>query len=445
MHKREFKEILVNRILYYFIFLIIISSCSLNTKSNFWTKEKKINQEKKNIKIYKFSKDKKKIIKEFNKNIKLKLNPKFSEESFINKLDNNNGMINYDGDLVKSSKYKFSKIKNFNKLEPDLVFHKNGLFFFDNKGTILKFDNNSKLLWKKNVYSKKEKKLNPILFFANNNNVLVVADSIGTNYALNIKNGELLWKNNHTSPFNSQIKIKGNKIFTVDSESTLNCISLENGNKLWKVKTEDSFIKSIKKLSLIVIKDLVIFNNSIGDVTAVDINNGNIVWQTPTQSSTIYAEAFKLKISDLVSESNSIYFSNNKGEFYSLDLETGMQNWKQNVNSNLRPTIIENLIFTISLDGMLYVIEKDSGNIIRITNVFSHLENNKLKNIIPAGFIMGKKNIYLTNNKGKLFLIDIESGKTKKILKIDNGKISRPSYLNKSLYIVKDNSIIKLN
>ena len=80
-------------------------------------------------------------------------------------------MINYDGDLVKSSKYKFSKIKNFNKLEPDLVFHKNGLFFFDNKGTILKFDNNSKLLWKKNVYSKKEKKLNPILFFANNNNV----------------------------------------------------------------------------------------------------------------------------------------------------------------------------------------------------------------------------------------------------------------------------------
>ena len=169
------------------------------------------------------------------------------------------------------------------------------------------------------------------------------------------------------------------------------------------------------------------------------------MWQTPTQSSTIYAEAFKLKISDLVSESNSIYFSNNKGEFYSLDLETGMQNWKQNVNSNLRPTIIENLIFTISLDGLLYVIEKDSGNIIRITNVFSHLENNKLKNIIPAGFIIGKKNIYLTNNKGKLFLIDIESGKTKKILKIDNGKISRPSYLNKSLYIVKDNSIIKLN
>ena len=38
-------------------------------------------------------------------------------------------MINFDGDLKKSSKYKFSKIKNFNKLEPDLIFHEMDCFF----------------------------------------------------------------------------------------------------------------------------------------------------------------------------------------------------------------------------------------------------------------------------------------------------------------------------
>ena len=63
---------------------------------------------------------------------------------------------------------------------------------------------------------------------------------------------------------------------------------------------------------------------------------------------------------------------------------------------------------------------------------------------ISLKFIVGKKNIYLTTNRGRLFLIDIENGKTKKILKIDNGKISRPLFLNDSLYIAKDDSIIKL-
>ena len=37
------------------------------------------------------------------------------------------------------------------------------------------------------------------------------------------------------------------------------------------------------------------------------------------------------------------------------------------------------------------------------------------------------------------------SGKSSLILKIDNDKISRPFILNKNLFIVKDNAIIKLD
>ena len=42
-------------------------------------------------------------------------------------------------------------------------------------------------------------------------------------------------------------------------------------------------------------------------------------------------------------------------------------------------------------------------------------------------------------------VIDIASGKTISTLKIDKEKISRPFVLNKSLFIIKDDAIIKLN
>ena len=58
---------------------------------------------------------------------------------------------------------------------------------------------------------------------------------------------------------------------------------------------------------------------------------------------------------------------------------------------------------------------------------------------------MGKNNIYLTTDNGKLLVVDISTGKTKSVLKIDNEKISRPFVLNQNLYIIKENSIIKLN
>jgi len=37
------------------------------------------------------------------------------------------------------------------------------------------------------------------------------------------------------------------------------------------------------------------------------------------------------------------------------------------------------------------------------------------------------------------------TGKTVSVLKIDNEKISRPMILEKNLFVIKDNAIIKLN
>ena len=88
-------------------------------------------------------------------------------------------------------------------------------------------------------------------------------------------------------------------------------------------------------------------------------------WQLPTQSSNIINETYNFKISKLVSDGKSIFFSNNKNEFYSIDVKTGVTNWINEINSNLTPIIIGNLIFTVSNEGYLYVIEKNKGNIIR--------------------------------------------------------------------------------
>jgi len=470
----------VSKFLGIFLLFIFITNCSLDSKTGLWTKKKKIKEEKKIIIKELFQKEKA-LEKEFNPNLKINLSAKLIDNSFVNNFDNNNGRVNYNGTLKSISKFKFSKIDNFNQLEPEIIFDKNNVIFFDDKGSILKFDNFSKLIWKKNYYTKLEKKSKPILFFANNKNTLVVADSIAKYYAININNGELLWSKNNSAPFNSQVKIYKDKFFAIDFENILRCYSIKDGTELWQVKTDQSLIKSQKKLSLVILDNNVYFNNSIGDVSAVDIVSGNLLWQTPTQSSGIYEEAFFLKTSDLIANNNSILFSNNKNEFFSLDIKRGNINWKQKVNSNIRSTLVDNIIFAISMEGFLIIIDNQSGNIIRITDVFTQYKRSffkkrtrtytfgkkkkpKSKRIVkektnptytfgqkrgstiePVGFIVGSKNIYLTTSHGRLIIIDITTGKPTSVLKIDNDKISRPFVLNKNLFIIKDNAIIKLD
>ena len=84
------------------------------------------------------------------------------------------------------------------------------------------------------------------------------------------------------------------------------------------------------------------FKNSLGDISAVSINEGELLWQLPTQSSLIYQAAFSLETSDLITDGNALYFSNNKNQFFSIDLATGSFNWENKINSNLRPSLVGN-------------------------------------------------------------------------------------------------------
>ena len=105
----------------------------------------------------------------------------------------------------------------------------------------------------------------------------------------------------------------------------------------------------------------------------------------------------------------------------------------------------DGLVFTVTLEGYLVVIDSRNGNIVRMTNIFEQIKKYKKNNIKPEGFIVGKDEIYLSLNNGKLIIIDIKTGRSKNILKIDNGKISRPYVLNNNMYIVRDNAVLKLN
>jgi len=434
----------VNKLINLFIIFIFINGCSLNKNSKFWSNTERIISDN-GINYQEVFPIEEALKKEFNSNLSINLNSKSVNRTSVNNFLNNTGRLNFDGNLKKSSRYKFSKIENFSQYQPEISFFKNNIIFFDNKGSILKFDNKSNLIWKKNYYSKAERKLKPILQFVNNNKYLVVTDNIAKYYILDITSGELIWTKNNIAPFNSQIKIYKDKFFVIDLSNTLRCFSIKDGTELWNIKTENSLIRSQKKLSMVIVDDKIYFNNSIGDISSVNINNGNLLWQLPTQSNLLYEAAFSLQTSDIISDKKTLFFSNNKNQFFSVDIKTGSFNWKNKINSNLKTTLIDDYLFSVSIEGYLIITEKNSGNIIRVTDVFQNFKIKKRKNIKPTGFVVGLNKIYLSTSNGRLLIIDIKSGKTTSTLKIDNNKISKPFILNKNLFLIKDNAVIKLN
>ena len=107
------------------LILLFFSSCSLDKKSGIWTNEKKIIEENKSQKLFI---DETLNTSEFNAN----LNIEFPSNIIINEfntIDNNNGLVDYKGQLKNISKYKFSKISRFNEFDPEFIFTNEDIIF----------------------------------------------------------------------------------------------------------------------------------------------------------------------------------------------------------------------------------------------------------------------------------------------------------------------------
>ena len=432
----------MNKVLLSVLILLIFSNCSTGKKLTSWGKG--------SIKQTKIVNNKTILTKqarleqEFNANLYVKIsNGKLNQNSLNNQ--NDSGELAYEGALQRIGKYKFSKFNDFDFINPIPLFYNKNLIFYDNKGAIIFYDENQKIVWKNNFYNKSEKKTKPRLNFAIKNNTLIVIDNVAKYYAINIDTGELLWIKTNIVSFNSNIKIKDNTFFVVDYKNVLRSISIKDGSEIWNLKTEQSLTKSNTKISVALDKKNIYFNNSIGDVTAVDIKSGQLVWQLPTQNNNISKNAFQLSNSELVINQDTIYFSNNKNDFYSIDTITGLINWKAEINSDLKPVIIGKLIITVSAKGYLYIIDKKTGNIIRINDLFINYKKIKRSQTKPTGFFVALNKIYLTNSDGKLIIVNGNEGNILDIVKISGGSILQPFINENNLFLISNGSIIKFN
>ena len=190
-----------------------------------------------------------------------------------------------------------------------------------------------------------------------------------------------------------------------------------------------------RNTSLIIKDNKVIFINSLGDINALNLKNGNLLWQTSTQNNPVFEESFSIIYSDIISHEENIYLSNNKNEFFSINTKNGSVNWIKDIGSILRPTAVGKLIFTISSDGFLVILNKLSGQIVRSTNLKKNLKNyDKDKNNFQ-GFVIAKDKILISQD-GKIISVSIKSGQIEKIIKVDGNIISRPFISNKEMIVV---------
>ena len=122
-----------------------------------------------------------------------------------------------------------------------------------------------------------------------------------------------------------------------------------------------------------------------------------------------------------------------------------MINWKNEINSILRPIVIGKYIMTVSDNGYFYIIDKVSGNIIRINDLYKNYKIKKRNDLHPTGFLVAANKIYLSNSDGKLIIADLNTVNILDTIKIHSDRILQPLINNNNLYLIRNGSIVRFN
>lgn len=418
--------------------------CSFDDKTGIWIDKPK--QKTANTVLIKLSDNQNKFQKELNPELNINFNSqaKINDKWVMSGLNYSNltSHLKFDGQINKFSKYKFKKIRLNAAKESPLIVEENYFITVSEKGSIVKFVNRRKVQWSKNIYSKKEKRKIGSISLALYKGKLYAIDNLGKYYAIDVDTGEIIWVKRHKAIFNSQVKITKNKILAVDSDNVINCFSTTDGKQIWKFETPSTFIKTNKKLSIVITPDSVLFSNTLGDIAKININTGELIWSLPTQNTLIQHETDFLETSDIVLFKKNIFFSNNFSKLYSTNIDSGILNWVLNINSNLRPILIENFLFTVSKEGYLIVIDSIKGTIIRSNYILSKFKTKQRKKLFMQGFLIASNKVYITTNLGYLIICSVNTGKVEKVSKFSNSQLSEPIISNNNLYISTNKSLV---
>ena len=71
-----------------------------------------------------------------------------------------------------------------------------------------------------------------------------MADNLGYLYAINFKDGSLVWAQNYGIPFRSNVKFVNNDIFLANIDNTIFSINSNSGEQNWQFSTSPTFLKT---------------------------------------------------------------------------------------------------------------------------------------------------------------------------------------------------------
>ena len=250
----------------------------------------------------------------------------------------------------------------------------------------------------------------------------------GTFYAVNFDDGKLLWKTQFGSDaprafehetgkssatydgdfFLSSAAVLNDTVVVGGGDGLVYAFNTKSGSPRWKFRT-DGRVRSSPAIS----NGVVYVGSYDGSLYAIDFNSGKQIWRYDTKGRSINSADWGFDRKSILSSpavsDGVVYIGSRDAHLYAVDAAKGTLKWIYNYEEDngtwaiSSPAVRSQVVYMGTADGhFVHAIRGADGH---------ELWRFKMPNRVWASPVVAGSELYVTNQSGSLYAVDLSSGK----------------------------------
>ena len=275
-------------------------------------------------------------------------------------------------------------------------------------------------------------------------NKIYISLGSGELIALNIQNGDELWRVSTGRALRSAPSYADGRIFVTTLDNMTFAFSASTGISLWSHTGMIANAALLGAASPAIENNKVILAYSSGEVYALQTNNGRIFWGdnlSVMRGSSGVARISHVRGNPVIDE-NMVFATSHSGRLIALELKTGRRLWELPIASRVMPWVAGNYLYIVSTDRQLICLTKRDGRVKWITKLpeFSFKDPLPLKKenkvIEYSEPVLAGDRLIIASSIGKIYSVSPYTGRILGETQLDGNIFIEPIVADKTLLLL---------
>ena len=275
-------------------------------------------------------------------------------------------------------------------------------------------------------------------------NKIFISLGSGELIALNIQNGDELWRVSTGRALRSAPSYADGRIFVTTLDNMTFAFSASTGMSLWSHTGMIANAALLGAASPAIENNKVVLAYSSGELYALQTNNGRIFWGD--NLSVMRRNSGVARISHVrgnpVIDENMVFATSHSGRLIALELKTGRRLWELPIASRVMPWVAGNYLYIVSTGQQLICLTKRDGRVKWITKLpkFSFKDSLPLKKekivIEYSEPVLAGDRLIIASSIGKIYSVSPYTGRILGETQLDGSIFIEPIVADKTLLLL---------